>query len=51
MLGHKRRYPERAVLPTSDKDRASLLASDTLSSDFQKKVEEYSREFSQVKAR
>lgn len=49
MLGHKRRCPERAILPISDKDRVSSFYSDILANDFEKKVEELSREFDKVK--
>ncbi|XP_066151735.1 E3 ubiquitin-protein ligase Ubr3 [Euwallacea fornicatus] len=47
VIGHRRRYgePERATLPTCDEERDLLRKDDTLSAEFDKRVEELDRHF------
>lgn len=50
VIGHRRRYgePERATLPTCDDERDLLRKDDTLSAEFDRRVEELDRHFDQV---
>lgn len=48
MLGHKRRNPEPAVLPTSDAERQGFHRDHSLASDFDRKIEELDAHFDKV---
>lgn len=48
VLGHKRRNPEPAVLPTSDAERQGFHRDHSLASDFDRKIEELDTHFDKV---
>ncbi|KAJ9584382.1 hypothetical protein L9F63_021276, partial [Diploptera punctata] len=45
ILGHKRKSPEQAVLPTSAEERQNLRRDDSLANEFDRRVEELNRQF------
>nr|CAD7398319.1 unnamed protein product [Timema poppensis] len=45
ILGHKRRGSEHMELPTSDEERLSLRRDNTLGSEYERRMEDYSRYF------
>ena len=45
ILGHKRKNPDQAVLPTSPEERQNLRRDDSLASEFDRRVEELDRQF------
>lgn len=51
VIGHRRRqgHVERAVLPTTDEEKEGLKRDDTLSSEFDKRIEELDRHFDPVR--
>lgn len=48
VLGHKRRNPEPAVLPTSDAERQGFHRDQSLASDFDRKIEELDAHFDKL---
>uniref|UniRef100_A0A1B6CS83 E3 ubiquitin-protein ligase n=1 Tax=Clastoptera arizonana TaxID=38151 RepID=A0A1B6CS83_9HEMI len=48
VLGHKRRNPDPAVLPTSDEERQGFPRNESLASDFDRKIEELDRIFDKL---
>ena len=48
VLGHKRRSPTTPALPTSDEERFHLRHTDTLARAFDRRIEEFERQFDQV---
>lgn len=51
VIGHRRKYghPDGYMLPTSDDDKERIRNDDTLSAEFDRKVEELTRHFDPVR--